>query len=82
MQSTSHVVLPSPSHRRPTLQMSPPEGFLRQRKAPPPDATESSIVAESSVVGNEEVERKDEIVWGKTPGGEGMSSQSSMRWHV
>jgi hypothetical protein len=62
--------------------MPPPEGFLRQRKAPPSDAAESSIAVESSVMENEQVERKEEIVWGKTPGGEGMSSQSSMRWHV
>ena len=48
------------------------EGFLRQRKpTAPPNADASAIATDSSVV--EDQERKDvgEIVWGKTPGGEG-----------
>ena len=50
--------------------MKPSEGFLHQRKAP------SATVLVSESTGDtieDDRQSREEVVWGKTPGGEGMA---------
>ena len=52
--------------------MKPSKSFLRQRKAS--SATESK--GDAAEHPQDDRERREEVVWGKTPGGEGIAVQS------
>jgi hypothetical protein len=52
--------------------MKPSKSFLRQRKAS--SATESK--GDAAELPQDDRERREEVVWGKTPGGEGIAIQS------
>ena len=52
-----------------------PSGLLRQRRAPSATALVAESIGDAVEHSQDDHERREEVVWGKTPGGEGMIIQ-------
>lgn len=58
--------------KRATTTMAAPQTFLRQRTAPGSPKKSEEKTAPDEVASRSTSRERDEVVWGKTPGGEGL----------